>query len=60
MQRWKNAKEKDLKEFICKIEANPNLIEKLSNDRLDILINYYEKITADKRIKIERLKSFVD
>lgn len=55
-----NTKERDLKEFIKKIEDNPDIIEKLSNDRLDKLINYYEDVTNSKRLKIERLKSTVN
>jgi hypothetical protein len=52
-----NTKAKELKEFINKIETNPDIIENLSNDRLDKLIVYYESITNAKRIKIEKLKS---
>jgi len=54
-----DTREKDLKEFISNIEANPDIIENLSNDRLDKLINYYENITNTKRIKIEKLKSCI-
>lgn len=49
-------KEDKLKKFMKEIEDNPDIIEKLSNDKLDKLINYYEKITESKRIKIEKLK----
>ena len=49
-------KEYELKKFIAEIENNPNLFEKLSTDRLDKLINYYEKITTEKKNKIEKLK----
>lgn len=52
-----NTKEKELKEFINEIETNPDIIENLSDDRLDKLIVYYENITNAKRIKIEKLKS---
>ena len=51
-----NTKERDLKNFINEIENNPDIIENLSNDRLDRLINYYENITNAKQRKIERLK----
>ncbi len=53
-------KEYEFKNFIKKIEDNPDIIENLSNDRLDILINYYEKITNAKKIKIEKLKASVN
>lgn len=52
-----NAKERELKEFIKEIENNPDIIDNLSNDRLDKLIKYYDNITNAKRIKIEKLKS---
>ena len=51
-----NTKERDLKNFIKKIEDKPDIIENLSNDRLDKLISYYEDVTNSKKIKIERLK----
>lgn len=54
-----NTKEKDLKEFIKHIENNPNIIENLSNDRLDKLIKYYEDITNSKQRKIEKLKASI-
>ena len=54
-EKMKN-KEYELKKFIAEIENNPNLLEKLSTDRLDKLINYYEKITTEKKNKIEKLK----
>ena len=52
--------ERDLKNFINEIENNPDIIENLSNDRLDRLINYYEDITNAKQRKIERLKLSVN
>ena len=55
-----NTKERDLKNFINEIENNPDIIENLSNDRLDRLINYYEDITNAKKRKIERLKLSVN
>ncbi len=55
-----NQKEKELKIFITEIEANPNIIENLSNDRLDKLISYYENITNTKRTRIEKLKSCIN
>lgn len=54
-----NTREKNLKEFINQIENNPDMIENLSNDRLDRLINYYEDITNAKQRKIEKLKKVV-
>jgi len=51
-----NTKERDLRVFINEIEDNPDIIENLSNDRLDRLINYYEDIVNIKQKKIERLK----
>jgi len=55
-----NTKEKDLKEFIKTIEDNPEIIEKLSNDRLDKLIKYYEDITNAKKKRIEELKAIIN
>lgn len=52
-----NEREKKFKDFIEELEDNPNLVEKLSEDRLDKLISYYEKLTAEKAEKIKRLKS---
>ena len=49
-------KELKLKQFTKEIEDNPSLITNLSNDRLDKLIDYYEKITSEKQNKIEKLK----
>ncbi len=54
-----NTKERDLKNFIKKIEDKPDIIENLSNDRLDKLISYYEDVTNSKKIKIERLKASI-
>lgn len=49
-------KEYKLKQFMKEIEDNPNLIDNLSNERLDKLIEYYEKITEEKQNKIQKLK----
>lgn len=54
-----NTKERDFKEFIQKIEDNQDIIENLSNERLDKLISYYENVTNSKKIKIKRLKASV-
>jgi len=51
-----NEKEKKFNNFIEKIEDNPDLVENLSEDRLDKLISYYERITKEKAEKIKRLK----
>ena len=51
-----DSKELKLKQFTKEIEDNPSLIANLSNDRLDKLIDYYEKITSEKQNKIEKLK----
>lgn len=45
-----------LKKFMKELEENPNIIDNLSDDRLDKLISYYEKITSEKAEKIHRLK----
>lgn len=37
------------------LENNPNLVENLSDDRLDKLIKYYENIIAEKEVKIKRI-----
>ena len=50
-------KENELEDFIKKIEENPSIIENLSNDRLDQLINHYENIINIKKEKIQRLKN---
>ncbi len=50
-------KELRLKQFTKEIEDNTSLITNLSNERLDKLIKYYEKITEEKQKKIEKLKS---
>jgi len=49
-------KEFDCKQFSKTIETNPSIIESLSNDKLDRLIKYYEKIVNEKKIKIEQLR----
>ena len=51
-----DSKELKLKQFTKEIENNPSLIVNLSNDRLDKLISYYERITSEKQNKIEKLK----
>lgn len=53
-------KELKFRQFIKEIENNPSLITNLSNDRLDKLIEYYEKITEEKQNKIEKLKLLVN
>ena len=45
-----------LEQFIEEIESNPDIINNLSNDRLDRLIKYYEELTREKQQKIEKLK----
>lgn len=45
-----------LKEFMEGLKENPDLIENLSDDRLDKLISYYEKIIAEKEATIKKLK----
>ena len=49
-------KDLDMKMFIQKLENNPNLVEKLSDERLQKLINYYIKLTNENRKKIDILK----
>lgn len=49
-------KEYDLNRFIKEIETNPSILEKLSNDRLDKLIAYYERMITQKKEKIKNLK----
>ena len=55
-----NEKENKFKSFISEIENNPDLVEKLSEDRLDRLIDYYEKITKEKAQKIKRLNKLLN
>lgn len=50
-------KEYDLNKFIKKIETNPEILDKLSDNRLDKLIAYYEKTIAEKKEKIKKLKA---
>lgn len=50
-------KEYDLKRFIKEIETNPEILDKLSDNRLDKLIAYYEKTIAEKKEKIKKLKA---
>lgn len=50
-------KEYDLNQFIKEIETNPTILEKLSNDRLDKLIAYYEKTIEEKKKKIKKLQA---
>lgn len=50
-------KEYDLNRFMEKIEENPDILEKLSNDRLDKLIAYYEKTIEEKKEKIKKLQA---
>ena len=52
-------KEFKLKAFIKELEGNPDLVENLSDDRLDKLIAFYEKMTNEKAEKIKRLKGEV-
>ena len=46
-----------LKAFMKELETNPALVENLSDDRLDQLIDFYEKITNEKAEKIIKLKA---
>lgn len=50
-------KEYELDRFIKEIETNPSILEKLSNDRLDKLIAYYEKTIEEKKEKIKKLQA---
>ena len=49
-------KELKLKQFTKEIEDNPSLITNLSNEKLDKLIDYYEKNTSEKQKKKKKLK----
>lgn len=42
--------------FLDKLENNPQLVDRLSGKRLDILINYYLNITKENDEKIKKLK----
>lgn len=53
-------REYKLNRFIKEIESNPDMLENLSSDRLDKLIDYYEKLTVSKEEKIEKLKTFLN
>ena len=46
-----------LKQFMNELEKNPDIVENLSDDRLDKLLGYYEKIVAEKKNKVATLKS---
>lgn len=51
-----DKKENKLEDFLKKFEKNPDMVEKLTDDGLDKIINYYENIIIAKKDKIERLK----
>lgn len=51
-------KKYELEKFMKELENNPNLVENLSDDRLDKLIKYYEKIIAEKEVKIRRISQY--
>ena len=53
-------KENELKRLYRKIEDNPNILEKLSEDKLDRVIQYYQNATASKREKIKKLKMVLE
>lgn len=42
--------------FLDKLENNPQLVDRLSGKRLDVLINYYLNITKENDEKIKMLK----
>ena len=42
--------------FLNKLENNPELVDNLSENRLDILIDYYTEITQKNEEKINKLK----
>lgn len=43
-------------QFLNKLENNPELVDSLSEKRLDILIKYYTDITMKNEIRIAELK----
>lgn len=45
-----------LKQFMNELEKNPDIVENLSDDRLDKLLDYYEKTVEEKKNKVARLK----
>lgn len=45
-----------LKQFMNELEKNPDIVENLSDDRLDKLLDYYEKIVEEKKNKVARMK----
>lgn len=49
-------REYQLNQFLMEIENNTDLLFKLSNERLEILIDYYTKVTKKNQIKIDKLK----
>lgn len=49
--------ENKFESLIKNIDENPNLVEQLSEDKIDKLIVYYEKITREKEERIKRLKA---
>lgn len=48
--------EKDI--FIQKIEGRPDILQKLSLDRLEILNNYYDELIKKNKKVIKRLKNY--
>jgi len=45
-----------LKQFMNELEKKPDIVENLSDERLDKLLDYYEKMVDGKKKKVARLK----
>ena len=48
-------KEREKKVFMKNIKENPKLLEKFSNDRLSVILDYFLEENKEKEIKIEKL-----
>ncbi len=53
----KVSEEYKKREFIDKIEENPELLNELSVDRLKKLVNYYDEIILDYKDKIKKISA---
>ena len=50
-----NIKKEELKDFLDQIDKNPSILLTLSNEKLNLLIEYYEDIISLKEKEVERL-----
>lgn len=53
-----NMNKNELKSFLNQIEANPKLIKNLSDNTIDLLIDYYKEIIKLKQQKLDNQKKY--